>query len=377
MKFKANKEHLVTGLQQVSNVVGSRLSMPILNNVLIKSEGDVLSLTTTNLDMGIRCFIKADIQEQGSITLPVKKLFNIAKTLPSEDVVINSSGGNSANITSGGSKFKIMGIEESEFPPLPNFSDEHEFIMGQSDLQQMLKNVAYAQSTDENRHMLNGVFFNFSDGKLTAVATDGRRLALCESEMAVSEDKAGSFILPAKTVSELLRLMGHGKDVKITFNDRQVAFDIYIDDNAKDSAGLSRSIYLVSKIVEGHYPNYKQVIPKETEHRIKVDRELLQECVQRASLVTSDRNNSIKIRFCENLMEVSGSSPDVGEAHESIAIAYGGPDVQVAFNPQFLMDPLKALPKDEVFFEFKDDLSPGIFKTLDSFLCVIMPLRLN
>mgnify|MGYP005838975917 CR=1 FL=1 len=376
MKLKIDRDHFVTGLQQVSNVVGTRASMPVLNNVLIKISGGQMALTTTNLDLGIRCSIKAEAEGDVSITLPVRKLLNIVKALPNKEVTIDFSGSNLVKITSGGSKFKIMGIAEEEFPPLPSFADEHEFVIDQVMLHQMLRNVAYAQSSDENRHMLNGVFFNFSNAKLTVVATDGRRLALCDHNMEIAEDNAGSFILPAKTVAELLRLLGHGNDVKVTFNDRQVAFEISIDEK-KDESGLSNCIYLVSKIVEGHYPNYKQVIPKEIEHRIKIDRELFQECVQRASLVTSDKNNSVKIKVGKNLLEISGSSPEVGEAHESIAIAYEGPDVQVAFNPQFLMDPLKALVKDEVYFEFKDDLSPGLFKTLDSFMCVIMPLRLN
>jgi DNA polymerase-3 subunit beta len=137
------------------------------------------------------------------------------------------------------------------------------------------------------------------------------------------------------------------------------------------------NIYLVSKIVEGNYPNYRQVIPKETEHRVKVERELLAECVQRAALVTSDKNNSVRLKVNKNTLEISAQSPEFGESHETMAIAYDGAEVQIAFNPRFLLDPLTALTPDEVFFEFKDELSPGIFKTLESFLCVIMPLRLN
>ena len=240
----------------------------------------------------------------------------------------------------------------------------------------MLKSVSYAQSTDENRYILNGVYFNFDDAKLILVATDGRRLAHVSKDMEVAQDNAGNLILPAKTVGELQRLLNHGEEVKITFNDRQVAFEIGVSEES-EASGLVDNIYLVSKIVEGNYPNYKQVIPKETEHRVKIERELLLECVNRASLMTSDKSNSVKVKLGDNLLELSGSSSEYGESHESMAIAYEGPEVSVAFNPQFLMDPLKNLDKDEVYFEFKDELSPGVFKTLESFLCVIMPLRLN
>ena len=375
MKFKINQDHFSNGLQQVLNVVASRSTMPILSNVLIEAEEGHISLTTTNLDLGIRCRIKAEVTDTGSITLPVRKLATIVKELPVNDVFLETSEKNQAKITSGGSLFKIMGINSEEFPPLPTFENRKVFELTQDEIVNMLKSVSYAQSTDENRYILNGVYFKFADEKLTLVATDGRRLGLTGLDLEVSEENTGSLILPAKTVAELERLMGKGEKVNIAFNDRQAAFEIGLDE-AGDS-GLVDHLYLVSKIVEGNYPNYRQVIPKETEHRVKIERELMLECVHRAALVTSDKSNSVKIKVSKNLLEISGQSSEYGESHESMAIAYDGPEVQVAFNPQFLMEPLKALNKDEVFFEFKDELSPGLFKTLDNFICVIMPLRLN
>ena len=375
MKFKINQDHFSNGLQQVLNVVASRSTMPILSNVLIEAEEGHISLTTTNLDLGIRCRIKAEVSDTGSITLPVRKLATIVKELPVNEVFLETSEKNQAKITSGGSLFKIMGISSEEFPPLPTFENRKVFELSQEEIVNMLKSVSYAQSTDENRYILNGVYFNFADEKLTLVATDGRRLGLTGLDLEVSEENTGSLILPAKTVAELERLMGKGEKVNIAFNDRQAAFEIGLDE-AGDS-GLVDHLYLVSKIVEGNYPNYRQVIPKETEHRVKIERELMLECVHRAALVTSDKSNSVKIKVSKNLLEISGQSSEYGESHESMAIAYDGPEVQVAFNPQFLMEPLKALNKDEVFFEFKDELSPGLFKTLDNFICVIMPLRLN
>jgi DNA polymerase-3 subunit beta len=376
MKFKINRDHFATGLQQVLNVVGTRATMPILSNVLLQAEKDGIELTTTNLDLGIRCRIKAEVGSPGALTLPVRKLAEIVRALPNLEVAVESTTGHQAKITSGGSQFRIMGIGREEFPPLPTFADKHVFNLAQGTVAQMLKSVSYAQSTDENRYILNGVFFNFGDGKITLVATDGRRLALVSHEIEVTEANAGSLILPAKTVVELQRLLGQGESVKITFNDRQVAFEIEMGEQASGN-GLVDNIYLVSKIVEGNYPNYRQVIPKETEHRVKVERELLAECVQRAALVTSDKNNSVRLKVNKNTLEISAQSPEFGESHETMAIAYDGAEVQIAFNPRFLLDPLTALTPDEVFFEFKDELSPGIFKTLESFLCVIMPLRLN
>ena len=374
MKFKINRDHFANGLSQVLNVVGSKATMPILSNVLIEAEKDQIFLTTTNLDLGIRCQIKADVKETGSVTLPVKRLAGIVRELPNVDVSVDGSANHQVKLTSGGSNFKIMGIGKEDFPPLPEFGDEKSYTLEQSELTEMLKSVAYAQSNDETRYILNGVYFSFGEGKLTLVATDGRRLAHISKVMEVPADSAGAIILPARTVSELLRLLDKGEKLKINFNERRAAFQIASDN---DDSGLVDNIYLYSKVVEGNYPNYQQVIPKETHQRIKLERELLLQCVHRAALVCSEKANSVKMKLTNNLLEITAQSPDFGEAHESMAIDYTGPDLQVAFNPQFVIDPLRALKKDEVFLEVKDDVSPGVIKTLESFICVVMPVRLS
>ena len=278
-----------------------------------------------------------------------------------------SEGGNSSN-------FRIMGMGKEEFPPLPEFGEEKSFTVEQPELVAMLKSVAYAQSADETRYILNGVYFSFRDGKLSLVATDGRRLALIAKEMEIPAESAGAIILPARTVNELLRMLDKGDKVKIDFSERRCSFQIGTN---KDTSGLVDSIYLYSKVVEGNYPNFQQVIPKETHQRIKLERELLLQCIHRAALVTSEKANSVKLKLSSNLLEIMAQSPDFGEAHESMAINYSGPDLQAAFNPAFLMDPLRSLTKDEVFLEVKDEASPGVFKTLDNFICVIMPVRMS
>ena len=379
MEFQVNKDHFANGLQQVLNIVGMKASMPVLTNVLIKTIEEGLCLTTTNLELGIRCQIKAQVKVKGSITLPVRKLHTIIKELPNNLVNFELSKKNQAKITSGGSIFRIMGIDEEDFPALPDFDDRHVFNLEQEKLLKMLRSVSYSESTDENRYVLNGVFFNFKEDKLSLVATDGRRLALINEELKIEEENSGGMILPAKTVAELQRLLGKGDKVKITFNDRQVAFFIQVNDKV-ESHGLTDNIYLVSKVVDGNYPNYQQVIPEITTHRIKIERELLLECVKRAALVISDKNNSVTLKISNNLLEITGNSSEFGESHESIAIQFeqekGMDPIKVAFNPNFLIEPLKALTQDEIFFEFKDEMSPGIFKNMEHFICVIMPLRL-
>src|SRR3954451_8992776 len=239
MKFKINRDHFANGLAQVLNVVGSKATMPILSNVLIEAEKDHISLSTTNLDLGIRCKIKAEVKETGAVTLPVKRLATIVRELPNVDVSLDASPNHQVKLTSGGSTFRIMGIGKEEFPPLPEFGEEKAYSLEQTELATMLKSVAYAQSTDETRYILNGVYFNFKDGKLSLVATDGRRLALVSKELEVPASSAGAIILPAKTVSELTRLLDKGEKLKINFNERRAAFQIATD---KDSSGLVDSV---------------------------------------------------------------------------------------------------------------------------------------
>jgi DNA polymerase-3 subunit beta len=374
MKLKINRDHFASGLAQVLNVVGSKATMPILGNVLIEAAKDSVTLTTTNLDLGIRCKLKADVKEAGAITLPVKRLATIVRELPNVDVSLDTTPAHQAKLSSGGSTFRITGIGKDEFPPLPDFGDEKTFTLSQADLVAMLQSVQYAQSSDETRYILNGVYFNFRDDKLSLVATDGRRLALVSKELEVPAANAGAIILPAKTVAELLRMLGKGDKLKISFSDRRASFQIGTD---KDTSGLVDSVYLHSKVVEGNYPNYQQVIPKETHQRIKLERELFAQCIHRAALVCSEKSNSVKLKLTTNRLEIFAQSPDFGEAHEEMAVAYSGGELQIAFNPSYLLDPLGALAKDEVFLEVKDEVSPGVFKTLENFVCVIMPVRLG
>ncbi len=375
MKFKINKEHFVTGLRQVINVVGTNTQFPELKNVLIKAEDGVVTLTTTNLDLAIRCAIKAEVESSGDITLPAKKLAQIIMAAPNQEITVESTDGMQGAIRSGTVTYKINGLKAEGFPPLPSFVNQHSYEFNPQELLNMLRSVSYAQSSDENRYVLNSVYFNFAEDKLTLVATDGKRLALISRELKLTPEEEGSIILPKNTVTELEKLLAQGKDVKISFNNRQVAFDIAVGEESQNN-GLTGSIYLVSKILEGNYPNYKQVIPREAEHRIKVDRELMLAAVQRISLVASDKQKLVRLKMADNQMVVSCQTVDVGEGIQPVEIEYNGPEVQIGFNPDFLQSPLSKLTKDEIYFEFKDENTPGVFKTLDNFLCVIMPMRI-
>ncbi len=376
MKFKINKEYFATGLRQVSGVVNPRPPMPVLYNVLVKAEDGKVTLATTNIDLAIKCAVKAEVEVPGDITLPVRKLAQLVEEMPQQEITLESRDGRTARVRSGRANFSLNGMEAENFPPLPSSDDQHNYELGSQELMSMLHSVSYAQSTDESRYILNGVYFNFSEGKLSLVATDARRVAIVSRDMKIDHDEEGHVILPAKTVSELEKLLSQGKSVKIGFNDRQATFDIALGKESEDK-GLSGSIYLVSKTVEGIYPDYKQVVPKEAGQRIKIERELMLDAVRRMRIVVSSEPKCVRLKIADNILEISAQSPEVGEAKESIDVEYSGPEIQLGFNPDFLFGPLDNVAKDEIYFEFKDAIGPGVFKTLDGkFLCVVMPIRI-
>ena len=369
MNLTIAKEQLINGLQSVQNVVGIRTTLPILSNVLIRAEKDRLDLTATDLDVTISCSVEASVKKAGSATVPVKKLFGIVRELTSPEIEIEVDEKNLCSVRAGASFYKINGLAAEEFPPLPKFKEEKKVILPQEKLKGMLKKTSFAISTDESRYVLNGIFISLKDHKITMVATDGRRLALVDEDVDVSEKSQGEFIVPAKAVNELNRLLQDKGEVEIRYSDNQASFTL------KDDKGSP--ILIITKLIEGNYPNYRQVIPGEAKERVALAREEFWHALKRAEIMTSEKSNSVKLAFTKNNLAITANSPEVGEARESLAINYKGKDVAIAFNPKYMIDPLNALANEEVFLELIDELSPGVLKINGPFLYVVMPMRLS
>jgi len=364
MKFRVAKEAFLEGLQQVQSVVSTRTTLPILSNVLIEASAGGLRLTTTDLDVGVSGSVQAEVEKDGSTTLPARRLATIIRELPAEEVEVSVDAKNVATIISGPSRFKILGLADEEFPALPDLTGAREFQFQQATLKDGLKKTSYAISTDETRYVLNGIYFTFKDNQVTMVATDGRRLAMVDHELEFPESNECDIIIPTKAVNELQRLLGTDGEVKMSVGASQVSFAV-------------GDTLIVSKLIEGNYPNFRQVIPGEAKHRITVDRETLQKVVARISLLASDKSNSVKLRFADNNIDVQANSPDIGEAQEQLPVAYDGDDLTIAFNPEFLLAPLRNLNTDTVHIELIDEMSPGILRNDSSFLYVIMPMRVS
>jgi DNA polymerase III subunit beta len=362
MKLMVSKDVILTSLQKIQSVVSVRTTLPILQNILLKAEKDKLWLSVTDLEVSVRTGLPAEVTRIGGTTLPARRIFSIFRELPANDIEIEVDDKDVGTIRSGSSYFKILGISEDEFPPLPKFESQRVYTVDQAVFKTMLRSTSYAASTDESRYVLNGVLLSFKGDKLAVVATDGRRMALFEQEVEFPKGAEADLILPFKTVDELTKTLGDEGVLKIQATENQIAFEF--DD-----------MVIVSKLVEGTYPNFRQVIPGQCEERVPVEREALLTALRRVSLIANDKSNSVKLAFGKNKLEITAITPEIGEARETLPINYNGKAFSVAFNPEFLMDPLKTLAKDEVFLELTDDLSPGVVKSDIPFLYVLMPMR--
>ena len=369
MKITIAKDQIITGLQAVQNVVSTRTTLPILSNVLIKVEKDRLEFTATDLDVTVACAVEASVKKPGSSTVPVKKLFGIVRELNNPEIEIEVDEKNMCSVRSGASFYKINGLAAEEFPPLPKFKEDKKVVLPQEKIKGMLKKTSFAISTDESRYVLNGIFISLKEHKMTMVATDGRRLALVDEEVDLSEKSQGEFIVPAKAGNELNRLLNDKGELELRYSDNQASFTL------KDEKGFS--ILIITKLIEGNYPNYRQVIPAEAKERVALGREEFLHALKRAEIMTSEKSNSVKLTFGKNNLAITANSPEVGEARESLAINYKGKEMAIAFNPKYMIDPLNALPNEEVFLELIDELSPGVFKINGPFLYVVMPMRLS
>lgn len=364
MKFELAKDVLLDGLLQVTNVVSTRSSLPVLSNVLLVASEGQLRLSATDLDLGITCVIPAIVTTPGAVTLPGKKLFSVIRELPNASVMFSVDDNNTASIRCERALFKLLGLAANEFPDFPDFQESSSFTLPQSMMRESLIRTEYAISKDEARYVLNGVYMNFANGKMTLVATDGRRLALAEQALANPFDTAIGVIIPSKTASELKRLLTENGDITIKFSENQACFEF----------GDTR---LISKIIDGNYPNYEQVIPRERKERVMIPREDFLEIVRRVSLLLTDKVNQIKISFAPNELRVESTATSLGEANEPFPIDYSGREMSICFNPEFILDPLRNLKCDVIAFDLIDEMSPCLMRIDGEFLYVLMPMRLN
>jgi len=365
MKFNTTKDILLKGIQNVQTAISTKSSLPILSNILIEAVEDGVVLTTTNLDIGITSTIPVKPSMMGAITIPAKKFSDIIKELPDgETISISVKKNNLVNIDCEKNAFKIMGLPKEEFPQLPEFKEKESITLEQKKLKQMLTMTEFAISHDETRYVLNGILFTIRPTYIRLVATDGRRLAMIEDKMQLPKTLERKFIVPAKAVAELDKLLGDQGDIKVFFGDNQIFFD----------AGSTR---LVSRLIEGEFPNYEQVIPKEVKDKLAVSKERFLSAIKRVALFTNPDSMAVKIDLTRDRVVVSKSTPYLGEARVEVEAEYKGKDLSVGFNPDYLIDLLKNIDQEKIDFELADAEKPGVIRIGEGYVYVVLPMQLG
>lgn len=363
MKLTVEKNVLLSGIQTVQNVITSKSALPILSNILIETQQNMLKFTATDLDVGISCVIPVEIQEQGAITVPAKRFSDIIKELPSATVSIIAKKNNLVTIEAEPCQFKIMGLAREEFPKLPEFKDKEVIRIEQADLKRMLTLTSFAVSTDETRYIFNGILFKIAKQILTLVATDGKRLAVIEKKITQEADKDIAIIVPIKTIHELNRNLKEEGTVAIILGNNQALFDL-------------GGVVIISRLIEGEFPDYHQVVPPASDNKMRINREQFLLAVKRAALLSTPDYQAVKVELFKNKAAFSKSTPDVGESHEEMGVEYAGKELVIGFNPHYLIDVLKNLPEETVEFEVTDSEKPGVIRT-GGYIYVVLPMRLS
>jgi DNA polymerase-3 subunit beta len=304
-----------------------------------------------------------DVQEPGAITVPAKKFGEIIRELPTDDVVVTSKKNNLVVIDTENCQFKIMGLPREEFPRLPEFKDREVVKLEQLELKQTLNLTSFAASTDETRYILNGILFQIKNNNLVLVATDGKRLAIIEKKIPIPLNSDVYVIIPSKTIHELMRNLNEEGQVSVVLGTNQVLFDL-------------GTVVIISRLIEGEFPDYQQVIPPPSDNKIKINRELFLLGIRRASLLATPDYQAVKLEVFRNKLVVSKSTPDVGESREEIPITYQGKEMVIGFNPAYIIDVLKNLSQGEVEFELTDSEKPGVLR-MDGYIYIVLPMRVG
>ena len=363
MRFKVEKVILINAIQTVQNIITTKSALPILSNILIEAQTGTLKLIATDLDIGITCVIPVDTQEVGAITIPAKRFSDIIKEFPLEVISVSTKKNNQVTIDSDVCQFKIMGLVKEEFPKLPEFKDQQAIKINQGVFKQMLSLTVFAVSLDETRYVLNGILFKINKNQLTLVSTDGKRLAVAERKLTVESDVDISMIVPLKTIQELNRNLKDEGELSLVVSNNQALFDL-------------GNVGIISRLIEGEFPDYKQVVPPVTENKMKVVRSQLLLAVKRAALLATPDYQAVKLEVFKNKLVISKSTPDIGEFHEELVVEYQGRELVIGFNPVYLIDILKNLNEETVNIELVDGEKPGVIR-MSGYVYIVLPMRLN
>jgi len=373
MEFRIDKELFLRSLQKIQGIIEKRTSMPILSNVLLEAADGSIHVTATDLEVGMKSIYPAEVVRPGKITVGAKKLYEIVKELPNQEIVFSTKENDWVEIKCGKVQFNIVGLSSDEFPYFPAVKEDDLFEIENRLLKGMIEKTSYAICNDDTKYNLNGLFTKVevsAEGEqiLKMVATDGPRLSIANGTFkgSAGPELLKGVILPKKGIYELK---------KITDEDSGTLMFGFMDNSAVIKRGDS---YMVMRLVDGEFPDYNCVIPSSNTRIVKVDKETFTHSVRRMAILSSEKFKGIMLEITDSAIKISSSNPELGDAMEEIDITYGGEPIAVRFNARYLLDVLAVAETESVEMKFKDELSPSIItpENSDSFLAVIMPMRL-
>jgi len=375
MKVRMGRDELLTGLQRVQGVVEKRNTMPVLSNILFEAKSEGAEIVATDLEIGMRGLYKATVLEPGGVTVSARKLYEIIKELPSSDIELMSGENNWTTIHAGKSQFKIVGLPATDYPALPSIEREGLTPLAGAGLLELIRKTLFAAGDNDARYILNGLLVTLvtTDKKTTLrlVGTDGHRLAVAEQEVGKAGSKGApqeiKAIIPKKAAHEMRRLLEEGGETEplIGFAKNMMIF-------------RKSGLLLTSRLMEGNYPNYQQVIPKEGGRRITVNRLELESALRRVSVLSKDKTSAVKVSFEPGKMTLFSSSPDYGEATEELPARYEGEHHSSGFNARYLLDVFGVMDGENVSLQMETPLSPCLIQESESpgFKCVVMPIKI-
>ena len=369
MKLTITREQLQEGLVAVAASVPAKTTLPILSNILLEATKDGIRLSGTDLDIAVSTTVSASVDQEGAITLPARKLVEIVRELPSAAIRLTASGEQRVTIECGRSKFRLLGLPREEFPAFPTVKFDGSWRTSSKDLQKLIAHVAFAASTEESRPILNGVLWELRPERMRMVATNGHRLA--RMDVPTPERQGASqadLIVPPKALEQIRRLFGTEEIVEIARSENHLGF-------------RSNTTQIFTRLIEGPYPNYEQVIPRENDKVATADKSALTAALRRMSIVASDQTHRIRMGLANGSCKLSVQTPDLGEAQEELNVSYEGDPLEIGFNAAYLLEILKYIPTDEVRMTFKAPeraatCEPVGWDDPASYLALVMPLRL-
>lgn len=359
---------LLEAIGRVKTIVSARSALPILSHVLIEASEGVVRLMASDLKVSIVCCIDCEVEEPGSVTVSCQRLASVLGEFPEDVVSIKLCDNNIVNIDCGKIQARLFSMSPDEFPPIRTFEDVEPVTMNQGVLKKLFWKTSFAVCTDQTRYNLTGLLCEMKDGRLTVVATDGRRMSLHRMDKVVPEGVNVKVIVPGKMISELERLLGDEGDALLTIDEAQIGVEF-------------GPLRLVSALIEGTFPNYETVIPKKHDKEVIVETTAFINAVRRTRTMTNEKFNSVRFSLSRDLMVLRVVTPEVGEYTEELSVTYDGNPIEVAFNPDFILDVLKRVESDKVCFTLKDGSSPCILKPVmdggkDDYVNIIMPIRI-